>query len=135
MAAIRNFRDLEVWQLAKAVAKDVYLITRNFPPEERYGMSQQIGKAAVSISSNIAEGHARGSRKEYIQFLVIARGSLAEVESQLEVSIEIGFVSRERVADLFIKTERLSKMLRALIQALKAPNPQSPIPNPPFEPA
>jgi four helix bundle protein len=83
------------------------------------------------VSSNIAEGHARGSRKEYIQLLRIARGSAAEVESQLELAIDLEFITRSDVADLMIKLEQLAKMLRKLIQTLKSsPNPHSPLPTP-----
>ena len=130
MSQIRNFRDLQVWQLSKRLVTDIYRHTARFPATEKYGLAQQLQRAAVSIPSNIAEGHARGSRKEYTQFLVIARGSMAEMETQLELAIDLGYLSRDELAETFMLVERLNKMIRALIQSLRNPNPQSPIPNP-----
>src|SRR5258706_14598865 len=93
MADIRDYKDLVVWQKAIALARMVYQATANFPKDERFGLTNQVRRAVVSISSNIAEGHARTTR-EFRQFLSIARGSLAEVESQLHLSAELSFASK-----------------------------------------
>jgi four helix bundle protein len=84
---IKHFSDLLVWQKSVELGKQVYLLTRRFPREERYGLTAQIRRAALSVSSNIAEGHARQGR-EFISFLSIARGSLAETESQLMFAVD-----------------------------------------------
>ncbi|MBQ9522434.1 MAG: four helix bundle protein [Paludibacteraceae bacterium] len=87
-----NFRDLEVWKRAMAVAKKVYVITRQFPKEEKFGMTSQIQRAAVSIASNIAEGAGRGTNKDFVHFLSMALGSAFEVETQLIISKELCYV-------------------------------------------
>lgn len=83
---------LEVWQRALVLAEATYSVTQTFPPEERYGLSAQMRRAAVSVLSNISEGAARRTRPEYVHFLHVARGSLAELDAQLELAIRLGFV-------------------------------------------
>ncbi len=90
-AGIRDFRDLIVWQKSIQLAKEVYQLTRRFPAEERFGLTAQVRRAIVSVSSNIAEGHTRQGR-EFAHFLSIARGSLAEVESQLFLAVELQYL-------------------------------------------
>lgn len=123
MAEIKNFRDLRVWQLSKTAVKEIYALSHFFPSHETYGLSQQIRRAIISVSSNIAEGHARGSRKEYIQFLSISRGSLAEVEAQLEIALELGYIDESQLIAALQNIEQLAKMLRRLIETLKNPIP------------
>ncbi len=135
MNEIKNFRDLRVWQMSKAIVTQVYHITESFPKQEAYGLTQQLRRSAVSVPSNIAEGHGRGSRKEYTQFLTIARGSLAEMETQLEIAIDLGYVSREEFEEKFKTIEQLAKMLQRLIAALKSPKPKTKNPIPLAEPA
>lgn len=89
---------LEAWRISMELAKAVYDLTSCFPAEERYGLSQQMRRAAVSIPSNIAEGSGRNHTKEYLQFIGISRGSLAELETQLKLSVMLGFVSAEHPA-------------------------------------
>ena len=91
----RSYRDLEVWQLAIAFVKDIYQATEKFPSLEKYGLTHQIRKAAISIPSNIAEGQFRDSTREFKQFLSIALGSAAEIETQLIISKEIGYLSSQ----------------------------------------
>ena len=83
---LRNHKDLKVWEKSIDLAEEIYKITKNFPKEELYGITSQIRRAAVSISANIAEGAARNSNKEFIQFLYIALGSLSELETELIIS-------------------------------------------------
>jgi four helix bundle protein len=89
---VENFRDLIAWQKAKVLALDVYLCTREFPKAEIYGLTSQMRRAAVSVPSNIAEGKGRYSQKEFVQFLYHARGSLLELETQLEIAHELSYI-------------------------------------------
>ena len=115
---IRNFRDLEVWQLGKKIVMAVYQGTRNFPTDERFGLTSQMRRAAVSIPSNIAEGFNRFGNKEYRQFLHIALGSCAELETQIELGCELGFLKQETAAELLEKLDFESRMLRNLVKRL-----------------
>lgn len=126
MNEIKSFRDLQVWQLSKEIAKDIYLYTQQFPRQETYGLVQQVRRAAISIPSNIAEGHARASRKEFLHFLSIAIGSLAEVETQIELSIDLGYLGASDMVLLNQKMNQLGRMIRALTVSLKN---QSPVPS------
>lgn len=90
---LRNHLDLEVWQCSMDLAADIYAITTRFPREEAYGISMQMRRSAVSIPSNIAEGAARRSRKEFVQFLHVALGSTAELETQVLLTRRLGFLS------------------------------------------
>ena len=116
MNKIMTHKDLDVWKAAMELAKLVYLITSKFPKEELYGLTQQIRRSAVSIPSNIAEGAARNSRKEFIQFLHISLGSLAELETQLLLSEKLGFL---KIKEIENDVERIRKMLIGLIKYLK----------------
>ncbi|MFA4903136.1 MAG: four helix bundle protein [Desulfobaccales bacterium] len=115
----RSYKDLEDWQLSLELAKDIYRVTADFPPSEKFGLVQQIRRAAVSIPSNIAEGQFRNSSKEFRQFLSVALGSSAELETQLIIAREIEYLSTEGTAVLLITLERLMKMLKKLSLSLK----------------
>jgi len=115
---IRNFRDLEVWQLGTKIVLQVYQITRAFPREERYGLTSQMRRAAVSIPSNIAEGFNRYNNREYRQFLYVALGSCAELETQVELSSDLEFLSEVERTELLEKLDFESRMLRNLIKRL-----------------
>jgi four helix bundle protein len=90
---MKDHKDLDVWKQSMLLAEDVYALTKEFPSEEKYGLSIQIKRAVVSISSNIAEGAGRKGDKEFIQFLYIAMGSLSELETQLILSERLQFVN------------------------------------------
>ncbi|HEX7094089.1 MAG TPA: four helix bundle protein [Nitrospiraceae bacterium] len=109
-------KDLEVWKKAMDLATQVYSLTARFPKEELYGLTSQIRRTAVSIPSNIAEGAARHSRKEFIHFLHIASGSVAELETQLLLATRMGFISRDNPLP---QTEEVRKMLLGLLRSLK----------------
>ena len=114
---MKNHKDLDVWNLSMATVVDIYAMTQDFPKEEQYGLTAQIRRAAVSIPSNIAEGSARNSVKEFVQFLYVALGSAAEVETQLMIGGRLGFSSDiEHVLD---KVHRIKMMLLGLIKAVK----------------
>ena len=115
---IRNFRDLEVWQLGKRVVLEIYVVTKRFPSDELYGLVGQMRRAAVSIPSNIAEGFSRRHRKEYRQFLYVAIGSCAELETQVEVSFDLGYVDLQTRTQLLEALAREARMLTNLIKRL-----------------
>lgn len=115
---IRNYRDLLVWQKGVVLARDVYRLTRKFPRFERYGLAGQLQRAAVSVPSNIAEGHARQHTKEFRQFLFQSLGSLAEVDTQLSLAGELGHMDPGQAAEVEERTLELRKMIHALIASL-----------------
>jgi four helix bundle protein len=111
---IRDYKDLLVWQKGIALAKEVYKVTRIFPSEEKFGLISQMRRAAVSVPSNIAEGQARNTRGEFIQFLSHAEGSLAELDTQARISIQLGFGPPEKISVLLPQILELQKMLKSL---------------------
>lgn len=116
---IQDYRDLVVWQKAMEVAKQVYLLVKGLPKEEIYALSNQMRRAAVSIPSNIAEGNARNSAKEYAQFLSIARGSKAELETQLLLCKEIGYLTQTEIQPLLVLLKEIGKMISVMIRKLQ----------------
>ena len=116
---VRSYRDLKVWQLGIEVAKDVYVLTRNFPKHEVYGFSSQMQRSGVSIASNIAEGHARDSTKDYLRHISIALGSLAELETQLLLAGSLGYCTEDQTSHLTDKCAQEGKMLHRLQSQLK----------------
>jgi four helix bundle protein len=115
----RSYRDLDVWKLSIELVKEIYQVTAKFPPAEIYGLTNQLRRAAISIPSNIAEGQGRNSFKEFKQFLAIALGSLAELETQLIISHEIGYLNREDSGKLSASLDTIRKMIKALANSLK----------------
>jgi four helix bundle protein len=113
----RDYRDLEVWQRAMELCESVYALLRRFPAEEKYALCDQLRRAVVSIPSNIAEGNGRASKTEYARFLAIARGSLFEVRTQLELSERLGYVKVSEETWMLI--EGMSKMLYSLMSKLR----------------
>jgi len=111
----------KVWKLAMEIAKDVYIITKDFPSEEKFGLTSQVRRAAISIASNIAEGAGRYSDKEFAQFLSIASGSSFEVRTQLLLSEQLGFSSNENLIDTLNKLSELERMILGLRKSLKTP--------------
>src|SRR5690606_29968563 len=100
MGTIRSHRDLSVWQLGMDVAEQIYALTQTFPSEEKFGLTSQLRRAAASVPANVAEGNARDSTKEYLRFLSIAVGSLAEIETFLELSVRLQMGERERIESI-----------------------------------
>jgi four helix bundle protein len=115
----RSYRDLNVWKLSIEMVKDIYQVTAKFPSVEIYGLTNQLRRAAISIPSNIAEGQGRNSFKEFKQFLGIALGSLAELETQLIISHEIGYLNQEDLSKLLASLDDIRKMVKALANSLK----------------
>ncbi|HEX3600881.1 MAG TPA: four helix bundle protein [Lacipirellulaceae bacterium] len=116
---IESYRDLIVWKDGIALTLSVYKLTAHFPDSERFGLVSQMRRCAVSVPSNIAEGHARFSTREYIRHLSIALGSLAELETQLHLASELEYVRVEIVHDVFAHTDKLGKQLRCLAKSLR----------------
>jgi four helix bundle protein len=110
-----NYRNLIAWQKAKTLALSIYSCTRVFPNYETYGLSSQMQRAAVSISSNIAEGKGRYSQKEFVHFLYLARGSLLELETQLSIAHDLNYLNQSSFAKLESQTEELGRILNGLI--------------------
>ena len=119
---IKNYKDLIVWQKAIDMVLLVYEMTKSFPKEELYGLTSQLRKAAVSVPSNIAEGHARKTKAQFRNFLLIARGSLAEVETQLIIAVYLNYIKESQKAMVMTIHEEVSKMLSTLISKL-TPHP------------
>lgn len=115
---IQNFRDLKIWQLGKEIVAEIYKITRGFPPEEVYGITTQMRRAAISIPCNISEGHSRRATKDYQRFLKMAAGSCAELETQVEIGLELGYLKTQPCEILMEKIEHERRMLRKLISKL-----------------
>lgn len=116
--ATQDYKDLLVWQKGIAPVKRSYRITRTFPNEEKFVLVSQMRRAAVSIPSNIAEGQARNTTGEFVQFLSHAEGSVAELDTQLTLSVDLGYCLRSEAADVFELISELRKMLNSLRRKL-----------------
>ncbi|MGH9446275.1 MAG: four helix bundle protein [Terriglobia bacterium] len=117
-AKVRNYKELVVWQKGMELAKQVYRVTQSFPNEEKFGLVSQMRRAAVSIPSNIAEGQARHTTKEFIQFISHAEGSVAELETQSILAVDLGYCTRQRTEEAFGLISDLRNMLNALRRTL-----------------
>lgn len=117
--SVRSYRDLRVWQKAMELAPAVYAALKCLPKEENYALADQIRRAVVSIPANIAEGHAREHRKEFIQFLAIAKGSLAELDTLLELGLRLNYFSAKTTTELQEHIRDLRMPLQGLISRLK----------------
>ena len=115
---MKSVKDLKVYQLGFDLAINIYKVTACFPPNEHFGLVSQMRRAAVSICSNLAEGAARGTTKEYLRFVYVAKGSAAELEAQIDLAAALGFV-KNNVADNLVKdVEEVLRMLSGLIHSL-----------------
>ncbi|MFH1419039.1 MAG: four helix bundle protein [Planctomycetota bacterium] len=117
--AIKTYRDLEVSQKAMDLVEFAYRLTETLPTGERYGLTSQIQRAAVSIQANIAEGHGRIHRKEYLHHLSIARGSLMELETHLTLAVRLTLLARQDVLPAWDLAQQVGKLLNGLIAALR----------------
>jgi len=115
MAVIKTYKDLLVWQKSMALITEVYVSMKSLPQDELYELSSQIKRSAVSIPSNIAEGYGRGSKNDYTRYLRIARGSLYELQTQLEICINLKFLDVSLVEGMIEKTREIERMLSSLI--------------------
>ncbi|HKS17197.1 MAG TPA: four helix bundle protein [Planctomycetota bacterium] len=120
MRHLQSFRNLKVWKECHSLTLVIYRSTRTFPPDERFGLIQQLRKAAVSLESNIAEGSGRGTDSDFRRFLFIALGSLAEVECQVLVSKDLGWLNGAAYDKLIVQIVEIRRMLMSLIGRLTA---------------
>lgn len=118
MERIKSFKDLRTWQSAQKLSESIYKITSLFPVDERRGLTDQLRRASVSVSSNIAEGKGRGSAKEFIQFLIFARGSTQEIISQLDIAARLGFANYIELDNLIKDYNGLHAGINAHISSL-----------------
>jgi len=128
MKAPKSYKDLTVWKKSMDFVERVYSITGDFPAEERFALTIQMRKAAVSIPSNIAEGQRRGTRKDYARFVLIAYGSGAELETQLEIAKRLKYLNDVSFTDTFELLQEIMKMLNRLERSLKNPTNYHPQP-------
>ena len=117
---MKTHKDLEVWKKSISLVTEIYSITKSFPKEEMYGLTNQIRRASVSVPSNIAEGAARQTNKEFIQFLYIALGSNTEFETQLLIAYNLNFISEADYDNCHRKVDEIGKMLSGLISYRKS---------------
>lgn len=125
---MRNFRDLEIWHKAIQLTKSIYLLTGGFPAKERFGLSSQLQRAAVSVASNIAEGASRRSQVDFARFLQMSLGSAFEVETQLHIAREIGYLAPEKLETELQELTILQKQINQLITKIwrrQLPSPNS----------
>ncbi len=122
---LRTFKDLKVWQKAYGLCGRIYTLTKRFPPDERFGLTSQLRRAAVSIPSNIAEGYNRNTTKEYVRFLFIALGSLGEIETQMMLSRDLHMCEGRQCDEMLELVSEINRMLRALIRSLKRKEQES----------
>lgn len=114
-----DFRDLRVWEEAMVLAEQVYQLVQRFPADERFGMASQLKRASVSVPSCIAEGNARGSVRDYLRFLAMAAGSLAEVQTQILLALRLGFVESQPVDACMAQHRSVSMLLQAMKNSLQ----------------
>ncbi|MDQ3048343.1 MAG: four helix bundle protein [Bacteroidota bacterium] len=119
---MHNFKELKVWQEAMSLAKEIFILTRSFPSEEKYGLISQMNRCSISIPSNIAEGAGRNSEKEFNQFLSIALGSAFELETQLLLSFNFNYITDEQSSLLTEKVCKVQKMLNGLKRSFLQPS-------------
>jgi four helix bundle protein len=122
---IRSYRDLDVWNKAIELVKEIYLVTKDFPKEETYGLVNQLRRCAVSIPSNIAEGKTRQHISEYIQFLYVALGSCAELETQITIAKELKYITKELECKLLEEINQIGRMIRGLTKNLRVSRTQN----------
>jgi four helix bundle protein len=119
---MQTHKNLKVWQRSISLVTEIYRITRDFPKEEIYCMVSQLRRASISIPSNIAEGSARKHTREYIQFLYVSLGSAAEIETQIIISINLGYIMSDKAGRIQAELEEIIRMLIGLIKSLSDRN-------------
>ena len=117
--SIKSYRDLDIWKRSRTMVTTIYRATSAFPKREMFGLTSQLRRAAVSVPSNIAEGAARLYTREYIRFLSNALGSIAELETQLLVSVDLGYITEQRIQSIMQELDEIGRMTRRLVQRLE----------------
>jgi len=119
MAKIKNFIDLDAWREGHKLVLEIYKITNNFPNEEKFGLTSQIRRCTVSITSNIAEGFSRKTNKDKIKFYIITLGSLTELQNQIIISKDLGYITKSKYDDIYNQIIKIQKITNGLIRYLK----------------
>ena len=116
---LKNYKELKVWQKSYQLCLEIYKLTARFPEGEKFGLTSQMRRAAVSVPSNISEGYGRKTKSDYIRFLYIAYGSNCELETQILLSGDLGFIEDTRIEKIKNEIEEVERMLKALIRSLE----------------
>ena len=117
--SFKSYRDLEVWQKAMRLVKRIYRVTQKFPRDERFGLTNQLRRAAISVPSNLAEGHARFGAGEFSRFISITMGAVAELETQILLSCDLGYINSTLANELLAELDSIGKMLRGLAKSIQ----------------
>jgi four helix bundle protein len=115
---MHNFRELKIWQRAIVLAETIYKIVNTFPSEEKFGLTSQLKRCSVSVASNISEGAGRATKKQFKYFLEISMGSCNEIQTQIEISIRLGFLERVKAEEIIDETYQLYKMILGFYNSL-----------------
>jgi len=115
----KSYTQLEVWKKSRELVKEIYILTQLFPKEELYSLTSQIRRASISIPSNIAEGIGRNFNKETLQFLHFSRGSIYEVETQVYLAFDLGYITQEQLNNILLKIEECRRLLHGFISYYK----------------
>ncbi|PWA04709.1 four helix bundle protein [Flavobacterium psychrotolerans] len=107
---MHRFKDLEIWKLSRKFCSDIYIVTSNFPDSEKFGLTNQLRRASVSVPSNIAEGCSRSSNKDLSRFLEIAIGSIYEIETQILIAFDLGYIEQIKLDELCFNIDKIVKM-------------------------
>lgn len=107
---MHRFKDLDIWKLSRKYCSEIYLVTSHFPDQEKFGLTNQLRRASVSVPSNIAEGSSRSSHKDFSRFLEIAIGSMFEIETQLLIAFDLGYINQAKLEELTLNLESIIKM-------------------------
>ena len=117
--SLLHYRELLAWQKSMTIVESVYALSNRFPPCERYGLTSQVRRAAVSVPSNIAEGQGRSSTKEFLHHLSIAYGSLMEVETQVLLGLRLGYIDKEIADSFLLESARAGQVINGLMRSLR----------------
>ena len=117
---MKTYRDLLVWQKSMALVTEIYRLSKSFPKDETYGLTSQMRRCAVSIPSNMAEGYGRNSTNDYIRFLRVAVGSLYELQTQIEIALNLRYLSKSAFNKLYESSREIERMLSSLTRKLNA---------------
>ena len=120
MSTVKSFEELTIWQEARELTNRIYILSKRFSKEELYGLTSQIRRASVSIMSNIAEGFNRRSTKEFINFLIISRASISEVQNDLYISLDLNYINKEEFETIYNHAQKISMSINKLITYLRS---------------
>jgi len=126
LSTIKSFEELTVWKDARKFTNKIYNLTKKFPKEENYGLTSQITRATVSIGSNIAEGFDRYSRKDFIRFLIIARGSISEIQNNLYIALDLKYINQNDFQENYALSKELGKQINGFINYLRTYDKNNP---------